>query len=205
MKDAWVICVFFKFDLLAFDEWLDGLDDCPAKRELSDRRRRLDEWLEKHGQFKLNLEDEDSCAALKRHVEFLKVRWREIAHDNAKMRYTRIGLKRSRKQSDSGKRGAEARWAGVQGLSDIYEMLAKQTDELDDWIPASDLWLEFNGILDCANLHPKEIEHETDVRKDVIAWGSGEVSNGEVTCEIKAGKITRGRFENKMSELRNRT
>ena len=189
MNAGWEICGLLGLDLRVFDEWLDGLDDCLAKRELSDRRRRLDEWLEKQTQFKLNLEDDDSCAVLKRHVEFIKTRWSEIAHDNAKTPYTKMGLKLSRDNSDRGKQGAQARWAGVQTLSGIYEALAKQEDTLGDPIPSNDLWLEFQGILDCAGLHPEEVEHDTDMQKDAIRWDGG--------------KVTRGTFKNKISALRN--
>ena len=188
-ESTWLICGMLGLDLRVFDEWLDGLDDCPAKRQLTERRQRLDEWIGRHPKISLDLRDDESCAALKRHVEFLMIRWSEIARDDTKTPYTRLGVKYSQDQSDRGRAGADARWQGVRELSEVYEKLARRRDELGDPAPANELWPEFYDFLNYRSFRPKEIEHETDMRKDVIRWDGG--------------KITRGAFNNKISALRN--
>ena len=77
-----VICaLLFDLDLAGFDEWLSEIDDCPAKRELTERRAKMVDRLKAAKQIEYNAVDDESCPALKRDAEFLKTQWLSLKKD----------------------------------------------------------------------------------------------------------------------------
>jgi len=82
------------FDLPAFDEWLDSLEDCPARRELQHRRDNLVERVTSGKVIKYNAADDDSQPAIKRELEFLTSRRREIQRDDVLLPMARRDHKR---------------------------------------------------------------------------------------------------------------
>lgn len=122
---------------------------------------------------------------------------------NARDEYCiRIGINYSKDQRERGRKGGEKRWAGYRTLESVYRALAERTDELGDPVPSNELWPELYSFLDDKKLNPAEIEHEADIQKDVIRWSEGYIEDGDSSHKISAGKITRGTFKNRISDLR---
>lgn len=73
-------------------------------------------------------------------------------------------------QSKRGAAGAAVRWQGTETLAEIVKTIAKQRDELGEYIDPIDLWPELYAGLDAAGLEPKE--REAPKR---YVYGSGKV------------------------------
>jgi len=66
--------------------------------------------------------------------------------------------------------GAAARFPTHSEIRDIIAALARRTDELDDPLPASDLWPDFYSALDKAGLRPDDSSGERVHDDDRMTW-----------------------------------
>lgn len=77
-------------------------------------------------------------------------------------------------------------------INGIIGDLADRKDEVDDFLPAKELWTSFMGELDMLGLDPIEKPHPTDLKKSTI----------EYLTLTGRKQITYGRFEAALSHSR---
>lgn len=156
-ESLWITCAFFGFDLESFDKWLDGLPDCGARKELTQRRQKVIEALERRtdedGRTRFNLEDSDD---IKRHLEWMMIRRREIETANAAAPLAR----QAKRQSDTQREKANKRWADQKEITELVTRLANNPEHRD--LYPNELWPHFYATLEDQMLDPVEVGRGSD-------------------------------------------
>lgn len=94
------------------------------------------------------------------------------------------GAKHRAEQRSKGIKGAAVRWSTNEAKSEVDNIIADlQSRQYEDWTHA-ERWNEFLGLLDVAQLSPREHVDEADERKTAVTYEGG-------------GRMTFGTFRNR--------
>ncbi len=92
------------FDITGFDAWLAGMDECGAKRELTERRQ----WAKDAVQYGAVNRD-----ALLRHLEWMLLRWKYIRRTDYLLPLARTGDKVKRGGKKGGEGGSNSKASAI--------------------------------------------------------------------------------------------
>ena len=173
-----MLAFVFDFDLAGFDEWLDGLPDGPLKDDMTARRARVLEIIESwDGPTKINRQDDESQATIKRHLEFMLTQWRMDKYRAVVVPLAKMGRDHSQTQRDR----ANKRWAERAEVLEIISRLATRPEHRDD--EPRDLWPHLYAELEAAQLSPEEHGHGVGKQYDY--------NGGSITYEAFRTQVNR--------------
>lgn len=143
-------CFARSVSLAELDDFIEKLEaeGAAAGEELRERRQRASEAVSKQNN-----------DAVLRHLEWIMRRKEEIERESFLLPLAQMGNEYSGRQSDSGKRGADARWNKGEAravLNGVIDRLAQRVDGLGDALDPSELWPELYAEMEAAELSPCE-------------------------------------------------